>query len=84
MGYRGCRVMIAGERRADTPSTENFVGREICGREGESPGVKLAGCCVGRSMGGRGGSSLSTGTVNELTSQGCTFDGSWWGIVLDL
>jgi hypothetical protein len=49
IGYCGCRVIMAGDRRADTPSMENLVGRgvgagrEVVARMGGNPGVKEAG-----------------------------------------
>ena len=49
IGCCGCRVIMAGERRADTPSIENLVGngdggeREVFARKEGSPGVKEAG-----------------------------------------
>lgn len=49
IGCCGCRVMMAGDRRADTPSIENLLGRvigvegEVALREGGCPGVKEAG-----------------------------------------
>ena len=49
MGCWGCRVMMAGDRRADTPSIENLLGNGV-GAESEgvvrregTPGVKEAG-----------------------------------------
>jgi hypothetical protein len=45
MGCSGCRVIMAGDRRADTPSMENLVGNGVGGAEREkgNPGVKDAG-----------------------------------------
>ena len=46
IGCCGCRVMMAGDRRADTPSIENLVGRgvgKVVARKGRYPGVKEAG-----------------------------------------
>jgi hypothetical protein len=48
IGCCGCRVIMAGDRRADTPSMVNLVGREVGGeevvvRKGRNPGVKAAG-----------------------------------------
>lgn len=49
IGYCGRRVIMAGDRRADTPSIENLVGsgvggeREVVVRKDGNPGVKEAG-----------------------------------------
>lgn len=49
IGCSGCRVIMAGDRRADTPSMENLEGngvgteREVVVREEGNPGVKEAG-----------------------------------------
>lgn len=49
IGYCGCRVIMAGDRRADTPSIENLEGngvgveREVVVRKEENPGVNEAG-----------------------------------------
>jgi hypothetical protein len=50
IGCCGCRVIMAGERRADTPSIENLLGTGVdAGRYGAAgfergdPGIKHAG-----------------------------------------
>jgi hypothetical protein len=49
IGCCGCRVTMAGDKRADTPSIENLVGngvgaeREGVVRKEGNPGVKEAG-----------------------------------------
>lgn len=47
MGCCGCLVIIAGDRRADTPSIENLAGKagdeDKCGRGEGDPGIKQAG-----------------------------------------
>jgi len=48
IGCCGCRVIMAGDRRADTPSIENLVGKGVAERVGVvrkegNPGVKEAG-----------------------------------------
>jgi hypothetical protein len=50
IGCCGCRVIMAGDRRADTPSIENLAGKrfdaESCGAAGRregAPGVKQIG-----------------------------------------
>lgn len=89
IGCCGCRVIMAGDRRADTPSIENLVGKGVGGeREGVvrmvgCPGVKEAGCFEGRSMGGRGVSNPSDKTFKELASKASTLDASW-GVVYAL